>query len=428
MFLDIMPVRHPTADSRNPIVRDDASLADVLEIFRAFSGLRAVPVVDGAHRPVGVVPETAVRRILFNPYGHALVQNHSFGMTLAHVMAACPVADVGLSPAERLACHAATGGEALILTRGGRYEAMLDAPALLALAAQVEAEAARARIARAERVDADVASYVSEAERLTHELHLAAGAIAEISGLLAERATTTRHHTAAVATASGQTSTALKDVARREDELVAALRRITLDMRDARAIRAKTGERLTGAATRVHALAECTTTIDRMLLLIRQVAGRTKLLALNASIEAARAGEAGAGFTVVANEVKALAEQTTGTIGDIAGQVDHITALLANVVDDQEAIRSAVATIDHLSVAIDGAVEQQVGNSAVISAAVDQSALASRAIRDDAGRIGGDAERLQADTVTLLALADTLTAMATTIKGRTRTFVEAVSG
>jgi methyl-accepting chemotaxis protein len=71
--------------------------------------------------------------------------------------------------------------------------------------------------------------------------------------------------------------------------------------------------------------------IDMLSDLIMQITEQTNLLALNASIEASRAGEAGKGFSVVANEVKDLAEKSKDTVMKIQDVTSQVTESVENL-------------------------------------------------------------------------------------------------
>lgn len=65
---------------------------------------------------------------------------------------------------------------------------------------------------------------------------------------------------------------------------------------------------------------------------IQDISDHTNLLSFNASIEAAHAGSAGAGFRIIANEVKKLSEQTRSTSNSITSQIEDLNSRVETVV------------------------------------------------------------------------------------------------
>ena len=81
----------------------------------------------------------------------------------------------------------------------------------------------------------------------------------------------------------------------------------------------KTRQTTDGMSGHVQTLFKHTARIAELLEVIRDIADRSDLLALNASLEATRAGDAGRAFALVAAEMRRLAERITASVVDVKG-------------------------------------------------------------------------------------------------------------
>lgn len=370
-------------------LRRDATLAEAIDIFRAEPGLRLLAVVDGDKRPVGAIREIDVRRILFNPFGHALMQNPSFGGALAAHVSACPVVEAGDGVGAMLDAFAAGGaGEGVIRTDRGLFRDVIPNAGLLELAAARERERGTARIARAETVGRLSAHFQQEAAELAADLARTADAIRTAAAGMAERAVQTGHASSAAATAASQAADNMGEIAARGRWLVEALAHVQAEVGGARESTGRAVSLVADGDIRLRALSSVADEITGVIGLIDSIASKVNLLALNASIEAVHAGEAGKGFGVVAAEVKSLAGQTRAAAGEVGKLIARVRDAIGDVARGHAGMASVIARIEQMSSLIDRSVAEQSGATQAIAANVDEAVGASGHIHSNIAEIG----------------------------------------
>jgi methyl-accepting chemotaxis protein len=175
-------------------------------------------------------------------------------------------------------------------------------------------------------------------------------------------------------------------------------------------------QRASAVAGQMHELEEATGRIAHVSGLINEVAQKTNLLALNATIEAARAGEAGAGFAVVAAEIRSLSEQTTASTSEIAEQIGSVLRTAAQVAGAVREVEGAVGEVEVASTSISSAVEQQSRATEEISETMQRTVRSTEALRESMGGVERQASATESSAAAVAHAALTLDAHASDLR------------
>lgn len=177
--------------------------------------------------------------------------------------------------------------------------------------------------------------------------------------------------------------------------------------------------RAQSSANKILQLGERSQQIGQVLAIINNIAAQTKILALNAAIEAARAGDAGKGFSVVAVEIRKLAESVVDSTGEIETIMTEIQTAANDLVISTEqelkqvgsGVELAHVTGDSLEQILD-TIEQTTVAAKEISAATQQQKSATDQVVKAMREVASVAQQTAAGSKQVASAAEQLAAIA----------------
>ena len=232
----------------------------------------------------------------------------------------------------------------------------------------------------------------------------------------------------AVSAATEQVNRNLQTVATATEEMSASVQEIAKNATDAAKVAGEAMKTARETNVIVTKLGQSSAEIGQVIKVITSIAQKTDLLALNATVEAARAGEVGAGFAVVANEVKELAKQTARATEDISRKIEAIQVDAKSAVQAIKTISGIIDQVNAISSTIATAVEEQSATTSEISRNLAEAAKGSRDVAQNIHGVAQAAESMSRGVTETQEAAQSLVEMSALLRQLVGRFKTATNG
>ncbi len=248
----------------------------------------------------------------------------------------------------------------------------------------------------------------------------AVGRLGAASGELSGAANELDRHCTSAAEACGKVGAGISDISAAADSLKSAMTALSDAERNTESKTSSVigtvnhlARELREAVTQLEGSNRAAQDIGEITRNVSEIAGQVRMLGLNASIEAARAGEMGKGFTIVASEIKNLAQQSETASGKIAQQIAGL----------QDTVRSSAADMAAVAEKMDDLVNTVHGMAQVLNGQKDATGTIGHhvaASQDTTVAITGDVSLMDEAMAVLADLSNGLGRLASDLQTTAR--------